>query len=590
MFNIVKELKAVERSTYRLPEEEIVEAFRQGIVFSDFNISEEDYNKVISTWGFDGEALNQTFFESIDFVKDTYETDLQMAKLVYYLVFEEKLLGESKFTTIGRPEKTDTLIDKVTTIEVVDDIKPLIKKHIENVKTLAYDTQDYVDLIKKYNLNIDINKISSRDLKTRFMVELQIPFRTVAEIISSIGGKTRENKRIVLGGTFLWPRDVSCHPTQYHQDLIIKSLEIMPEEQIIKESATYRKELMLMKKLDIKRLGTKINRCLKAGKKHHKPKEKTFLEKATSDEVSITEFVRNLETLTSLQIFRLYTGIQSAINGSTTFLVKTGRVAENPDRESATTDLLSMKRVSLIAEIYSRFANENVKVILPDNVEIALPTSYKNFIGALPFFTKVDITKNGSIGMIWHDMCDYDISAITTSGEAVSYWGRIKLGNMWYSGDVRAPGPKGGAEYISYEDPVKDFNVFVNLYSGYGRKHSLAKLFLNNTPEFRAEDTPQFLLPVENFEGQIGAKIGDKFIIGGVTSGYRNSYREAYNADLIMRFIEERSKRVMTLNQLVKFTGWEVVDDKYEPTEDDIVYDFSLDRLSKQTFIDIFGK
>lgn len=584
MFNIVKELKAVERSTNRLTEAEILEAFRQGIVFSDFNVSKEDYKKTIDTWGFDVRASNQTFFDSLEFVQDTDEIDLQIAKLIYYIVFEEKLFGESKFVTIGRPEEIDTLIDKMTTIEVVDDIRPLLKKHIENVKTLAYSRQDYIDIAKEYKLDIDVRNIASRDLKTAFMIGFKIPFSTIAEIVASIDSPTRASKRYQLSGYSIYDLE------QGHKNLIIYSLENMSEQQIMDESATYRKELMLLKKLDRNKLTTKINRCLRQGKKNHTPKQKTFLEKATSDEVSADEFWRNLKTLTNLQLFRLYTGVQSAIKGSTTFLVKTGRLGESEDRKANRTKLIHDKKQLLVLELYRRFADDKIKVRLPENIEIALPTSYKNFIGALPFFTKVDAPKTGSIGMIWHDMCDYDISAITENGNSLGYWTRTKLDDMWYSGDMRAPGPKGGAECISYDRPEEDFNIFVNLYSSYGVDTSLAKIFLNNTKEFRVEETPQFVLPVENFQGQIGAKIGNEFIIGGITSDYRNSSLEVRNGNLVVRFMKERSEQVLTLNKLAEIAKWEVIDDSYEPTEDDIIYDFSLDKLSKQTFVDIFGK
>lgn len=583
MFNIIKELKTVERSKNRLTEEEILEAFRQGIIFSDLNVSKKDYKEIIDTWGFDVKASNQTFFESLEFVQNTDEVDLQIAKLIYYIIFEEKLFKKSELVTINRTEEVDTFINKMTTINVVDDIRPLLVEHIENVKTLMYTRQDYIDLVRIYGLDIDIKNVASRDLKTALMIEFNIPFNAVAEIVASVNAQSRKSKRVHLSQVYF---DMEYS----HKKLIISSLEKMSEEQIKKESATYRKELMLIKKLDKKRLATKINRCLRQGKKNHTPKQKTFLEKATSNEVSSDEFYRDLKTLTNLQLFRLYTGIQSAIKGSTVFLVKTGRLAENEARRSNESMLIIEKKQLLILEIHRRFADKNIKIKFPKNIEIALPTSYKNFVGALPFFTKVDIPETGSAGIIWHDKCDYDISAITSDNHSVGYWGLTKFQDLWYSGDVRSAGPKGSAEYISYGESCQDFNLFVNLYTSYGQNTTLAKVFLNNTKEFKVEDSPQFILPIENFRGQVGSKIGKKFIIGGITSGELNSEREKHRGEITVKFMKERSEQVLTLDKLAKIAGWEIIDDDYEPTEGDIIYDFSLDRLSKQIFIDIFGK
>lgn len=55
--------------------------------------------------------------------------------------------------------------------------------------------------------------------------------------------------------------------------------------------------------------------------------------------------------------------------------------------------------------------------------------------------------------------------------------------------------------------------------------------------------------------------------------------------------MKERADHVLTLNELVELVGWQVVEQDYVPeNEEEIIYDFSLDKLSKQTFIEIFGE
>lgn len=582
MFNIIKELKTVEKSNNTLTNAEILEAFKQGVVFSDIHVSKKDYQKAIDTWGFDVKATNQTFFESLDYVKNTDELDLQLAQFVYYCMFEYALFEEQTLITFTNEKDVDTFIDTLVTISVVDDIRPVLSKHIQSVKTLSYDREDYVKLAKSYNLDIDVRKMASRDLKSTFMLEFNIPYRTVAEIVASIDMPTRAGKRF------------NIHQFQFELkqvNLIVNSLLAMDKEQIIKESATYRKELMLFKKLDKDKLRTKINSCLRLGKKQHEVKKQSFLEQAVNNTISAEKFLENLNTLTNLQVFRLYLGIESAMTGTTRFLVKTGRIARNENRQKNVSKLLEVKKQLLQLELIKRFKNENVRVILPKNIELALPSSYKNFIGNIPFFSQVDINEEGSIGIIWHSSCDYDLSALTECNNAVGYWTNKKITNLYYSGDVRSAGPRGAAEYVSYERGVDDFSIFVNLYSSYNDGVDIAKVFVTDNLSFEVTETPRFMLPVENFQGQIGTKAGNKVILGGVQSFSADSSRDLNNADELAIFMKERADHVLTLNELVELVGWQVVEQDYVPkNEEEIIYDFSLDKLSKQTFIEIFGE
>lgn len=604
MFNIIKELKTVEKSKKnKLTENQIISAFEQGVIFSDINISDEDYEETLHTWGFDMKATNQTFFDSLDQVESTSELDLQLAKLIYYSVFEYYLFNDHTLVSFVRDGDVAELAETLVKINVVDDIKPLLKRHIESVKTLAYDIEDYVAIAEDYDLEINIQNIKSRDLKAAFKKAYNVLFDTVQEIVNSFEGITRADKRysikLLLSGFSAYPRTTEAEEIT----LIYNSLLEMPESQIMAESATYRKELMLLKNIANKLpsdtqkgkrkgknlIATKINRCLRKGKTRHTPKEKTFFEKATSNDIGGRMFAKKIKTLTNLQLFRLYTGIKSAQMGSQIFLVKTGKFAKNENRESNKSSLLTLKMQLLENELAERFGKYDVKVILPQNVQIAMPTSYKNFVGNLPYFSQVDLSAEGSIGFIWHDECDYDLSAITETKNSVSYWSYTRIGNLAYSGDVRAPGPRGGAEYVSYGEDVDDFNIFVNLWAAYAQSPLVAKVFVTNTREFEVTDTPNFILPVEDFQGQIGTKTGDKLVIGGMKSA-RNSSASVRIAAEIVEFMKNRAEQVLTLNELARLANWEIIDREDEVTEEDIVYDFSLDILSKDTFIEIFGE
>lgn len=588
MINIIKELKTINKSENYLTSEQIVEAFKQGVIFSDIRISDIDYKETLRTWGFDMQATNQTFFNNIETVIESSHLDLKVAQLIYYTVFENSLFGNGELLTFTNETEVKNLISTLTRIKVVDDIRPDLKNYIERVKQMSYSLEEYIELIDEYDLDINLNNIKSNDLKIGIMLHKGIMFKTVSDIVRSFGGTVKSDKilsiRSAVTVDYYKLVDVNI------RNLIVDSILNMSEEQLMRESATYRKELILLRKLDIN-IKNKINRILRKGKTNHLPKKKNFLENATSDKIGIDTFIQEIKTLTHLQIFRLMCGINSSIAGSKYFLIRNGKLATNKDRKENFSDLLMAKSLCLKAELKKRFYNNNIKVILPENINIALPTSYKNFIGSIPFYSTINISKEGSLGMIWRDTCDYDISAITSDGCSISYYGTFKGLNIYHSGDVRCPCEKGGAEYVSYKQDVKNFNLFVNLFSDHepnGVK-KIAKIFATDALSFSVEDTPKFILPIEDFQGQIGVKYEDKFIIGGVSSGI-NSYGNISQSKDLIEFVYNRSNQILTLEQFINIVGWEIINKNYKKEEDDIIYDFSLDTLSKKTFIDIFGE
>lgn len=581
MFNTIKELKAVEKSTNLLSETQILQAFGQGIIFSSLHVSEKDYKNAIKIWGFDMKATNQTFFDSVKEVQETSEIQLQLAKLIYYSIFEVELFKGNliSFTKTG---EVDKLAKTLVKINVVDNLKPLLSKHIETIKTLTYDTEDYINLISEYDLKINVKNIKSRDLKLALMKHYNINFSTIQEIVKSFNGHTKNE------GLFIISKKSGWMLSENEKNLIVNSILNMKESQIMKESATYRKELMLLKKMD-QRLITKINRSLRNGKNNHIRKEKSFLEKATDNSVSIEIFEKNIKTLTNLQLFRLYSGINAAKNGSKYFLVKTGNLGINENRKSNNSAILNVKKNILRVEIANRFKNDKIKVILPEDITIALPTSYKNFIGNLPYFSSVPIKDEGSIGIIWHSKCDYDLSGITDKSQAIGFWGDTKWDDIFYSGDVRSPGKYGAAEYLAYGKNSPNFNIYVNLFDNYSHK-PVAKIFATDTKEFEVKNSPKFVLPVEDFSGQIGTKINNKFILGGMSSVTNTSRGNLKNAVESIEFMKNKYNEVLSLNELINLANWSIVEKNYKPENDEIIYNFSLDKLSKQTFIDIFGE
>ena len=124
-----------------------------------------------------------------------------------------------------------------------------------------------------------------------------------------------------------------------------------------------------------------------------------------------------------------------------------------------------------------------------------------------------------------------------------------------------------------------------------------AQVFVKNGLEFNLNtDTPEIVIPVEDFRGHYGmlSKNEHKFILVNLPSGQidtstRTKVVEASN------FIESRNNSVLHMNEFVELVGWEIVDNDYEAATNDEgevieeVLDFRLASVSQKLFQEVFG-
>ena len=607
MENIIKTLKIARRGNSQLSDEKISDAFNKGVIFTSTFVNEEDYNSALKIFGFDMNATNQTFYPTLESVLNKSELELDMWQMIYYMNQFADTGTKYVYSDEDRAVVKDVISKNYVIIDVLGslDFNKTLRNYIINTKQLSFDIKEYFKWVDTFNLDIDVFVMKSRTLKYAFMKRYNIAPRTIQELLGMI---TPENCGVMTRRKMF---NILTHMSDNATiSLLMKNVLLMNNKALEGESQTYRKELLAIRKIaksiDNQEVVILLNKITKDGKKSHVAKKKSFLEEATNLHLSNDEFSGQLSTLSNLQLFRLFSGIKSRLNNVNTFLIKTAKLASKERNKLSNRDVERLNRyLGLVeAELKNRF-NEVKKIKLDNNINLALPTSYRQFIGNVPYFTEVNsLSGDMSVGIIWLDEGDYDLhcNGIHNDTNMLMRYGFCDMKNssgITFSGDVTHIGPHGAAEYMSVSDeaPFDKINFTANLFANYSGDVMHAQVFVKNGLSFDLNtDTPEIVIPVENFRGHYGMldKNEHKFILVNLPSGQIDvmSCEKVVEAS---NFIESRNNSILHMNEFVELVGWEVVDNDYEPATNDEgevieeVLDFRLASVSQKLFQEVFG-
>lgn len=607
MENIIKTLKIARRGNSQLSDEKISDAFNKGVIFTSTFVNEEDYNSALKIFGFDMNATNQTFYPTLESVLNKSEFELDFWQMIYYMNQFADPDTKYVYSDEDRAVVNNIVSKNCVVIDVLGslDFNKTLESYIANTKQLSFDINQYFKWVDTFNLDVDVFAMKSRTLKHAFMKRYNIAPRTIQELLGMI---TPENCGVMTRRKMF---NILTH-TQDNEtiSLLMKNVLLMSNKALERESQTYRKELLAIRKIaksiDNKEVVTLLNKITKDGKKSHVAKKKSFLEEATNLHFSNDEFSKQLSTLSNLQLFRLFSGIKSRLNNVNTFLIKTAKLASKDRNKLSNRDVERLNRyLGLVeAELKNRF-NEVKKIKLDKNINLALPTSYRQFIGNVPYFTEINnLSGDMSVGIIWLDEGDYDLhcNGIHNDTKMLLKYGFCDNENsagITFSGDVTHVGPHGAAEYmsVSNEAPFDKINFTANLYANYSGDVMHAQLFIKNGLSFDLNtDTPEIVIPVEDFRGHYGMldKSEHKFILVNLPSGQIDTSTRTKVVDA-SNFIEGRNNSVLHMNEFVELVGWEVIDNDYEAATNDEgevieeVLDFRLASVSQKLFQEVFG-
>ena len=338
-----------------------------------------------------------------------------------------------------------------------------------------------------------------------------------------------------------------------------------------------------------------INIISKLSKTNHQPMVQNPLNFVTSQKLKDSD-MHWLDNATPFATFKALQALQSRIGGQNVFnyRIRNGK-SWCVDANKAKISVVSYNLSKIVSYLATKYNLKGKKIFIPKDVEYALPTSEKMFVGNVPTGTKF-LHKNLILGIYWENgwgSRDIDLSAVAVD-EKIGWNSRFVSDEMVYSGDV-IDASDGAAEYLALKSIIKSPKiVYANISRG--ESESEYKIVLSHDEE-PTRVNRNYVVDPDKVIAEIKTKSVEKsnvlgflmpdedsnsFVLLNFGSG---SARVSTTGGNRLQALYQQYRNPLSFNWLVKFLGAKIVN---SPKNAD--FDFSLDKLDKDSFIKIFER
>ena len=338
-------------------------------------------------------------------------------------------------------------------------LEPILLPQLETeITKLAYsniamssDTLTCIqDIVNELKFSLDIEQIKNRELKLR-MIPMNYQFKNGQECLLWIIWKWFNISMLVKNKeTF-----ESIRPDSTMLPVLIKNREVLA-------SVFFRNKDVFMQFKKCKELCHQVNVIRKLANKLHKPMKKS--QWLMLEEMNYAERQKLFHNASIFKLVQMYNVLN---NPTGYYVIRNGKAfyKESSERKVSNELLnhLMMNIVSKVPKVES--------VALPKGIELAMPTSEKNFIGDIPLGSTVDCAdKNTMIGIYWRNEWgarDLDLHAETINGKSIGWNSEFTTSDQGvvFSGDMTNADPE-AAEVMWFKNQPVDSIVSVLKYNG----------------------------------------------------------------------------------------------------------------------------
>lgn len=338
-----------------------------------------------------------------------------------------------------------------------------------------------------------------------------------------------------------------------------------------------------------------INKISKLSKIHHKPLVANPLNSVTSV-ILLDKDKHWLDNATPFALFKALSACYSRVQGQFTFTyrIRNGKSFVKTNRISGA---VWPNYEFLINYCKDRFNFKGKKFYLPKNVEFALPTSEKMFVGNVPTGSKF-FGKSMAVGVYWENSWgahDLDLSGLNIGGK-VGWNSEFKQGqgDLMYSGDI-TDAPNGAVEYLHAQNGLKEPTlVRNNVYYGEGNCEYKIIIGQGDNIDYDYMMNPNNLFletKCQSVQNQmilgilLPNKEGQCFVLLNFGTGVS---RVSGNSEVSIKATQalfQQWSNPLSFRDIILEFGAEIV-----ATAEDSDFNFSLDNLEKDSFIKIFEK
>lgn len=325
----------------------------------------------------------------------------------------------------------------------------LTKLAYSNIAMSADTLTSITDLVKEYNITLSLDKVKNRELKLR-LIPMNYKFKDGQECLLWILWKWCNISMLVKNEeTF-----TQIRPESSMLPVLIKNREVLA-------TVFYRNKDIFMQFKKCKELCHTINVIRKLAVKLHKPMKKSpWLQLEEMDYYEREQLFLNAPIFKLVQMYNVLT------NPTGYYVIRNGKAFY---KESSKRKLSKELKNHLLTAIVSKVP-EVESVALPEGIELAMPTSEKNFIGNIPLGSYINCAdKNTMIGIYWRNEwgCrDLDLHCCTLSGYTIGWNTNFKdQEEIIFSGDMTTADPE-ATEVMWFKNRPQDSIVSVSEYNG----------------------------------------------------------------------------------------------------------------------------
>lgn len=337
-----------------------------------------------------------------------------------------------------------------------------------------------------------------------------------------------------------------------------------------------------------------INKISKLSKIHHKPLVENPLNNATTIELTDKD-IHWLDNATPFALFKAVSACYARMKGQYAFAYRI-RNGKSFVKTNQVSGVVWPNYSFLIDYCKKRFNLTGKKFFLPYDVEFAMPTSEKMFVGNIPTGTKF-YGKSLAVGVYWENSWrahDLDLSGLNIGGK-IGWNAKYKQGNgeLMYSGDI-TDAPNGAVEYLYAKHGLKEPTLVKNnVYSGEANCDYKIIVGKGGNVDYKYMMNPNNLFletKCKSVQRQsiLGMLIPEKdrqcFVLLNFGAGASRVSGNSEVSNIATKALYQQWSNPFSFKMLITELGAEI---EANPKKAD--FDLSLDKLQKDSFLTMFG-
>ncbi|XOV66320.1 MAG: hypothetical protein ACFHU9_11840 [Fluviicola sp.] len=335
-----------------------------------------------------------------------------------------------------------------------------------------------------------------------------------------------------------------------------------------------------------------INKISKLSKTHHVPLVVNPLNHVTSIDLQNKD-LHWLDNATPFALFKALNACYTRVQGQSAFVYRI-RNGKSYVKQGQNSSAVWSNYFFLENYLKMRFNLHGKTVYIPKDVEYALPTSEKLFVGNIPTGSKF-YGDTLAVGVYWENSGgarDIDLSGLNIGGK-VGWNSAYKQGlNLMYSGDI-TDAPNGAVEYLHANKGLKHPTlVSTNVYIGLsdceykiivGKGHEVNYNYMmdpnNRTAEVKCQSVQN-----QTVLGMMLPDIGrQSFVLLNFGAGHARVSGKTEISNLATQALYQQWKDCLMLHTIVELLEGTIV-----ATNENADYDLSMNQLSIDSLINIF--